>query len=48
MSWQVVPSELLEMLTDSDAQKAERVNAAMLQVVGKFDIASLRAAFEGR
>jgi predicted 3-demethylubiquinone-9 3-methyltransferase (glyoxalase superfamily) len=48
VSWQVVPSALLEMLTDSDAQKAERVNAAMLQVVGKFDIASLRAAFEGR
>jgi predicted 3-demethylubiquinone-9 3-methyltransferase (glyoxalase superfamily) len=48
VSWQVVPTSLLEMLADPDAEKAQRVNAAMLRVVGKFDVASLRAAFEGR
>jgi len=48
VSWQVVPTALFEMMSDPDREKAERVNAAMLKVVGKFDIASLRAAFEGR
>ncbi len=48
VSWQVVPTALLEMMSDPNAEKAKRVNEAMLKVVGKFDIASLRAAFEGR
>lgn len=48
VSWQVVPTALLQMLSDPDTEKAQRVNAAMLQVVGKFDVTALRAAFEGR
>jgi predicted 3-demethylubiquinone-9 3-methyltransferase (glyoxalase superfamily) len=48
VSWQVVPTALIEMLSDPDAEKAQRANAAMLRVVGKFDIAALRAAYEGR
>ena len=48
LSWQVVPTALLEMLTDADPEKAQRVNEAMLKVVGKFDVEQLRAAFEGR
>jgi predicted 3-demethylubiquinone-9 3-methyltransferase (glyoxalase superfamily) len=48
VSWQVVPSALLEMLSDPDTARAQRVNAAMLKVVGKFDIGALRAAYDGR
>jgi predicted 3-demethylubiquinone-9 3-methyltransferase (glyoxalase superfamily) len=48
LSWQVVPTELDRMMADPNPEKARRVTEAMLQVQGKFDIASLRAAFEGR
>ena len=47
LSWQIEPIELVEMLSDPDPVKAQRVNEAMLRVFGKFDIAALRAAFEG-
>ncbi len=47
LSWQVVPTALVEMLSDPDQAKAQRVNEAMLKVFGKFDIAELRAAYEG-
>ena len=47
LSWQVVPTELLEMLADADPERANRVNEAMLKVFGKFDIAELRAAYDG-
>ena len=47
LSWQVVPTALTEMLADPNKEKAQRVNEAMLKVFGKFDIAELRAAFEG-
>jgi predicted 3-demethylubiquinone-9 3-methyltransferase (glyoxalase superfamily) len=46
LSWQVVPTELLEMLADPDPERANRVNEAMLKVFGKFDIAELRAAYD--
>jgi predicted 3-demethylubiquinone-9 3-methyltransferase (glyoxalase superfamily) len=48
LSWQVAPTELDRMITDPDPEKARRVTEAMLKVWCKFDIASLRAAFEGR
>src|SRR6185295_20216301 len=32
LSWQVVPSELVEMLQDKDAKKSARVMAAMMQM----------------
>jgi predicted 3-demethylubiquinone-9 3-methyltransferase (glyoxalase superfamily) len=45
-SWQVVPSILPEMLGDPDPARAARVTEAMLKSV-KFDIAALRAAYDG-
>jgi predicted 3-demethylubiquinone-9 3-methyltransferase (glyoxalase superfamily) len=47
LSWQVVPTELFEMLSDKDRAKSERVTKAFMQMK-KFDIAKLRRAFEGR
>jgi predicted 3-demethylubiquinone-9 3-methyltransferase (glyoxalase superfamily) len=47
LSWQVVPTVLLDMLSDPDPARAQRVNEAMLNVFGKFDIAELRAAYDG-
>ncbi len=46
LSWQVVPSELLEMMSSGDVAKARRVTKAFMQMK-KFDIAELRRAFEG-
>ena len=43
VSWQVVPTVLNELLTDSDSEKAQRVMAAMLQM-GKIEIAELERA----
>jgi predicted 3-demethylubiquinone-9 3-methyltransferase (glyoxalase superfamily) len=43
LSWQVIPTVLGELLSDPDADKAQRVMAAMLQM-GKIDIAALRNA----
>lgn len=46
VSWQVVPTELIDMVTDGDQQKAARATAAMLKM-GKLDIAALRTAYDG-
>ncbi|CAM5283839.1 VOC family protein [Streptomyces aurantiogriseus] len=46
VSWQVVPTELIDMVTDSDQEKAARATRAMLSM-GKLDIAALRKAYEG-
>ncbi len=46
LSWQVVPSVLLELLQDEDPERANRVMAAMLQMT-KIDIAKLREAYAG-
>jgi predicted 3-demethylubiquinone-9 3-methyltransferase (glyoxalase superfamily) len=46
LSWQVVPTVLLEMLGDSDPQKSERAMTAMLQMK-KFDIEQLKRAYAG-
>ena len=45
LSWQVVPSVLNELLQDEDAEKANRVMQAMLQMT-KIDIAKLEQAYE--
>lgn len=45
-SWQVVPSVLLEMLNDPDAEKSRRAMEAMLQMK-KIDIGKLKQAFAG-
>jgi predicted 3-demethylubiquinone-9 3-methyltransferase (glyoxalase superfamily) len=43
VSWQIVPRVLVELLTDPDREKAQRVMAAMLQMK-KIDIAELERA----
>lgn len=43
VSWQVVPTELDELLNDPDAERAQRATAAMLQMQ-KIDIEALRRA----
>jgi predicted 3-demethylubiquinone-9 3-methyltransferase (glyoxalase superfamily) len=45
VSWQVIPRALGELLGDEDAEKAQRVMNAMLQM-SKIDIAGLRRAYE--
>jgi predicted 3-demethylubiquinone-9 3-methyltransferase (glyoxalase superfamily) len=47
LSWQVVPSVLLEMLRDPDTRKSQRVTKAFLKMK-KFDIAELERAFKGK
>jgi predicted 3-demethylubiquinone-9 3-methyltransferase (glyoxalase superfamily) len=45
LSWQVVPTVLLELLESKDAKESERVMAAMLKM-SKLDIATLEQAAE--
>ena len=45
LSWQIGPTVLVEMLQDPDAQKSQRVMAAMLQM-SKMDIKLLKKASE--
>jgi predicted 3-demethylubiquinone-9 3-methyltransferase (glyoxalase superfamily) len=44
LSWQIVPTVLGRMLSDSDAEKAQRVMRAMLKM-RKIDIDGLRRAY---
>ena len=46
LSWQVVPTVLIDMLHDKDFKKTERVMAAMLQMK-KIDIKVLKEAYDG-
>lgn len=46
LTWQIVPTELNNMMTDPDPVKVERVNEAMLQMQ-KLDITALEAAYHG-
>ena len=46
VSWQVVPRVLIELLSDPDYQKSQKVMKAMLQMK-KIDIAGLRRAAAG-
>jgi predicted 3-demethylubiquinone-9 3-methyltransferase (glyoxalase superfamily) len=46
LSWQVVPTVLIEMMSDPDKEKSGRAMEAMLQMK-KLDIAALEQAFEG-
>jgi predicted 3-demethylubiquinone-9 3-methyltransferase (glyoxalase superfamily) len=47
LSWQVVPTVLIEMLHDKASEKSERVMKAMLQMK-KIDINKLKAAYAGK
>ena len=45
LSWQIVPTALVEMVSDPEPVKANRVMQAMLKMV-KIDIADLRHAYD--
>jgi predicted 3-demethylubiquinone-9 3-methyltransferase (glyoxalase superfamily) len=45
VTWQIVPTILIEMLQDKDAEKSRKVTEAMLQMV-KIDIEALKLAYE--
>jgi predicted 3-demethylubiquinone-9 3-methyltransferase (glyoxalase superfamily) len=45
VSWQIVPPILGDLLTDKDAEKAQRVMEAMLKIK-KIDISALQYAYE--
>ena len=47
VSWQIVPTRLLELLQGTDRAGAQRTMEAMLEM-RKLDIAALEAAYEGR
>jgi predicted 3-demethylubiquinone-9 3-methyltransferase (glyoxalase superfamily) len=46
LSWQIVPTALMELMSDPDPAKSQRVMQAMLQMT-KIDIAQLRQAHAG-
>jgi predicted 3-demethylubiquinone-9 3-methyltransferase (glyoxalase superfamily) len=46
LSWQIVPTEMDEMMSSKDAQKLTRVTEAFLKMK-KFDISALRSAYNG-
>ena len=46
LSWQIVPNALIELLSDPDPKKSQRVMAAMMPMV-KIDIAKLKEASAG-
>ncbi|CAN5122233.1 VOC family protein [soil metagenome] len=46
ISWQVVPTEMKEMLRDDDPEKVKRVTSVMLKMK-KLDLKKLREAYEG-
>lgn len=47
VSWQIVPANLNEMITDPDPAKSERVMKALLQTKSKIDMQTLQQAYEG-
>ena len=46
LSWQVVPTAVVDMLADPDGVKSQRAFAAVMQMK-KLDIAAVKRAFEG-
>jgi len=46
LCWQIVPTELDDLMADPEPAKARRTAEAMMKMV-KFDIAALRAAHDG-
>jgi len=47
LSWQIVPTGLIDLLSSKDEKKVERVNAAMLKMI-KLDIKRLQKAAAGK
>jgi predicted 3-demethylubiquinone-9 3-methyltransferase (glyoxalase superfamily) len=46
VSWQVIPTVLMDMIVDSDPEKAKRATEAMLGMT-KLDVAALQKAYAG-
>jgi predicted 3-demethylubiquinone-9 3-methyltransferase (glyoxalase superfamily) len=46
VSWQVIPTVLMDMIADSDPEKAKRATEAMLGMT-KLDVAALQKAYAG-
>lgn len=46
LSWQIIPSALMELMGDPDRERANRVMQAMLQMT-KIDVPTLVRAYEG-
>ena len=46
LSWQIVPTELAEMMQNSDPEKSNRLMQAIMQMV-KLDIKKLKEAYAG-
>ncbi len=46
ISWQIIPKQLMQLLSDPDKEKAGRATNAMMQMK-KIDIAGLQKAFDG-
>lgn len=47
VSWQIVPIVLVEMLSDTDTERSQRVMKAMLQM-HKIDIETLKQTYENQ
>jgi predicted 3-demethylubiquinone-9 3-methyltransferase (glyoxalase superfamily) len=47
LSWQVVPTEVMDMIADRDLGKAQRAMTAVWQMV-KLDLDTVRRAYEAR
>ncbi|MHC9297417.1 VOC family protein [Mycobacterium sp. LTG2003] len=45
LSWQITPTEYYELLAKGDSAGEERLMAAVMSTMGKFDIAKLQAAY---
>ncbi|HKI06687.1 MAG TPA: VOC family protein [Thermoanaerobaculia bacterium] len=46
LSWQIIPTTLMELMSDPDPEKSKRVMQAMLQM-SKIDVAALKRAYDG-
>ena len=47
LSWQIIPSELIKLLSDPDPEKSGRVMKAMLQME-KIDVKALQRAYDNK
>lgn len=47
LSWQIIPTAMIKMLSDPDRAKSGRAMQAMMQMK-KLDIAKMQAAFDGK
>jgi predicted 3-demethylubiquinone-9 3-methyltransferase (glyoxalase superfamily) len=47
VSWQIIPTALMELMSDPDDEKSSRVMQAMLKMT-KIDVQALQDAYDGR